>query len=169
MAEKTKIIFVCLGNIVRSPLAENMFRHLAEQRGVAEKYEIDSAGTSAYHIGESPDARMRRVAEKRGFKYSGRARQFKPSELEAFDLVIAMDQSNAEELRRMARSKEEREKIRLLLEFDPNSRPNEPVPDPYYGGIDGFENVFDLVERASMGLLDALENGKLHPRNSTNS
>jgi len=161
VSEKTKIIFVCLGNIVRSPLAENMFRHLAEKRGVADRYEVDSAGTSAYHVGESPDPRMRRVAEQRGFRYDGRARQFTPPDLAKFDLVIAMDQSNASELRRMARTKEEREKIHLLLEFDPQSSPGDAVPDPYYGGIDGFGKVFDLVERASRGLLDALENGKL--------
>jgi len=161
LAEITRICFVCLGNIVRSPLAENMFRHLAEQMEVGAKYEVDSAGTGSWHVGESPDWRMRQVAAQRGFNYDGRARQFRQSDFQEFDLIIAMDTENRANLRRLAQNTQEEAKIHLMREFDPNAAPNAPVPDPYYGGIDGFENVYDIVERSCQGLLDALENEEL--------
>jgi protein-tyrosine phosphatase len=157
----TRICFVCLGNIVRSPLGENMFRHLADQAGVADRYEVDSAGTGAWHVGESPDRRMRQVAARRGFKYDGRARQFAQSDFGRFDLIIAMDTQNRANLRRLARGADDEAKIRLMREFDPQGRANDSVPDPYYGGIDGFENVYDIVERSCQGLLEALEEGQL--------
>jgi len=157
LSDITRICFVCLGNIVRSPLAENMFRYLAEQAGVGHLYEVDSAGTGNWHVGESPDSRMRRVAAAHGFRYDGRARQFQPSDFEKFDWIIAMDTSNRADLRRMARNDDERAKIHLLREFDPGGGPNAPVPDPYYGGIDGFEEVFQIVQRSCQGLLEALE------------
>ena len=156
-----RLCFVCLGNIVRSPLAENLFLHLAEQQGVAHKYQADSAGTSSWHIGESPDTRMRRVAARHGLSYSGRARQFQESDLDRFDLVLAMDRNNYAELLRQARSDQQRKKIRLLREFDPLGGPRAEVPDPYYGGLDGFEETYQVVERSCRGLLDALEAGKL--------
>jgi protein-tyrosine phosphatase len=161
LTETTRICFVCLGNIVRSPLAENMFRHLVKQAGLAHKYDTDSAGTSGYHIGERPDRRMRRVASNHGFKYDGRARQIKLQDFEIFDLIIAMDSSNRSDLQIMAQSDAQAAKVRLMREFDPEGDPNAPVPDPYYGGIDGFENVFHLVKRSCQGLLDALEEGGL--------
>jgi protein-tyrosine phosphatase len=161
LSEITRICFVCLGNIVRSPLAENMFRHLAEQAGVGAKYEVDSAGTGSWHVGESPDRRMRQVAARRGFKYDGRARQIRQSDFQFFDLIIAMDTENRANLRRLARNADEEAKIHLMREFDPHSAPNAPVPDPYYGGIDGFENVYYIVERSCQRLLDALESGEL--------
>ena len=160
MTQTTRVLFVCLGNIVRSPLAENMFRYLAEQEGLGDKYEADSAGTSAYHVGEAPDPRMRRVAAGRGFEYNGRARQVTRGDLDDFDLVIAMDASNRDGLRNLARNQEQEDKIHLMREFDPQGGPEAPVPDPYYGGIDGFENVFNIVQRACQGLLDALEAGE---------
>lgn len=146
---------------MRSPLGENMFRHLAEKAGMADHYEVDSAGTGAWHVGESPDRRMRQVAARRGFKYDGRARQFKQSDFDKFDLIIAMDTENRANLRRLARSGEDEEKIHLMREFDSLGRPNDSVPDPYYGGIDGFENVYDIVERSCQGLLEALEEDQL--------
>lgn len=160
MSEITRICFVCLGNIVRSPLGENMFRHLAQQAGVGERYEVDSAGTGSWHVGESPDRRMRQVAAKRGFKYDGRARQFRQSDFNKFDLIIAMDADNRANLRRLASSANDEAKIHLMREFDPQGGPNAPVPDPYYGGIDGFEKVYDIVERSCQGLLDSLERGE---------
>ncbi len=146
---------------MRSPLAESMFHHLAEGAKLAHKYEVDSAGTSGWHVGEQPDRRMRRVAAGHGFKYSGRGRQFKQPDFETFDLVIAMDSDNRSNLSRLARTEEERAKIRLMREFDPQGCPTAPVPDPYYGGIDGFEEVFQIVKRSCQGLLDALEDGKV--------
>jgi protein-tyrosine phosphatase len=157
----TRICFVCLGNIVRSPLGENMFRYLAEQANVADRYEVDSAGTGAWHVGESPDRRMREVAARRGFKYGGRARQFMQSDFEKFDLIIAMDTQNRANLRRLAHSADDDSKIHLMREFDPHGRATDSVPDPYYGGIDGFENVYDIVERSCQGLLEALEENQL--------
>ena len=112
-------------------------------------------------MGESPDRRMRQVAARRGFKYDGRARQFKQSDFDKFDLIIAMDTENRANLRRLARNTDDETKIHLMREFDPQGRPNDSVPDPYYGGIDGFEKVYDIVERSCQGLLDALEQGPL--------
>lgn len=157
MSETTRICFVCLGNIVRSPLAENMFRSLADQAEVGDHYEVDSAGTSSWHVGEEPDRRMRRVAAGHGFRYSGSARQFRQQDFENFDWIIAMDSSNRNDLQSLARDDAQRAKIHLMREFDPQAVPNAPVPDPYYGGIDGFEEVFQIVKRACQGLLDALE------------
>ncbi len=138
-----------------------MFRHLAEQAGLGHKYEVDSAGTSGWHVGEEPDRRMRRVAAEHGFRYTGRSRQVTKRDFLEFDWIIAMDASNHADLSRLADSEAARLKIRLMREFDPQGSPNDPVPDPYYGGIDGFEEVFQIVERSCLGLLDALERGNI--------
>lgn len=159
MAEVIRICFVCLGNIVRSPLAENMFMHLAEKAGVADRYEIDSAGTSAWHVGEAPDSRMRRVAAQHGLRYDGRARQFKRSDFGQFDLIMAMDRENREDLRSLARSQDDVDKIHMLREFDPLGGDGAGVPDPYYGGIDGFIEAYRVIERSCRNLLKALEEG----------
>lgn len=159
--KKTSILFVCLGNIIRSPLAEHMFRYLARQRGVGEKYEVDSAGTGGWHVGESPDARMVRVAAGHGLHYDGAARQIRPSDLEQFDLIFAMDRENKASLLRMARSEQERAKIHLLREFDLFGGEQASVPDPYYEGVNGFEETYQIVERSCQGLLDELEAGSL--------
>jgi len=159
LSNLTRICFVCLGNIVRSPLAENMFRHLADRADVSSRYEVDSAGTSRWHIGERPDARMREVAARHGFQYDGRARQITKEDLEYFDLLIAMDASNKEDLYQLAQNAEQKRKIRMLREFDPEGKPDAPVPDPYYGGIEGFERVFQVIKRSCQGLLEAIEEG----------
>jgi protein-tyrosine phosphatase len=161
LSEVTKVCFVCLGNIVRSPLAENLFRHLVTGSGLSHKYQADSAGTSAWHVGEKPDSRMRRVAASHGFEYSGRARQFQTEDFDRFDLIIAMDTSNRVKLLDLAKTPGHRTKIYQMREFDPQGGPEMAVPDPYYGGIDGFEEVYQIVERSCQGLLDSLENGKL--------
>ena len=152
-----RLCFVCLGNIVRSPLAENLFLSLAEERGAADKYQVSSAGTSAYHEGESPDLRMREVARGHGLVYDGRSRQFRREDFKDFDLIIAMDAHNRSDLRRLALSVEEGEKVSLMREFDPQGGPNVGVPDPYYGGGEGFEEVYGIVERSCRGLLETLE------------
>ncbi len=161
MSDITNICFVCLGNIVRSPLGENIFRHLTEHGGVVHQYEIDSAGTAGYHIGEQPDRRMRRVAAQHGLKYTGRARQFRHRDFDHFHWIIAMDTTNQTELLLQASTPEQRVKVRLMREFDPLGGPGAVVPDPYYGGIYGFEEVYGIVERSCQGLLDALEKGEL--------
>ncbi|MEA3439688.1 MAG: low molecular weight protein-tyrosine-phosphatase [Chloroflexota bacterium] len=160
----TRICFVCLGNIVRSPLAENLFRHHAERTGAADRYVVDSAGTSAWHLGERPDARMRRVAKRRGLVYDGRARQFKSSDLDEFDLIVAMDLENADDLHRMARTIDQSDKIQLMRAFDPQAGADLSVPDPYYGGIDGFEVVYEIVERSVLGLLEELKHSDLESK-----
>ena len=160
MTEPTKILFVCLGNIVRSPLAEHMFTYLANQAGVGERYATDSAGTSAFHVGDSPDARMRRVAAKHGLIYDGASRQFVSSDFERFDLIIAMDMENRADILRLARNPEDDAKVVMMRAFDDQANPDDPVPDPWYGGIEGFEKVFIIVERSCQGLLDALQSAE---------
>jgi protein-tyrosine phosphatase len=152
-----RICFVCLGNIVRSPLAEHLFLHKARDRGLADQVQADSAGTSGWHVGEAPDARMRQVAARHGLVYDGRARQFRSSDFDHFDWVIAMDTDNQNHLVSLARNQTDRQKIHLLREFDTAGSPKASVPDPYYGGIDGFEEVFRVIERSVEGLLDALD------------
>jgi len=160
LSQVVRICFVCLGNIVRSPLAEGLFNEFAKERGVNHKYSVDSAGTGDWHVGEPPDWRMRRVASRHGLHYDGRARQFRPQDLENFDLIVAMDTENREDLLEMCNSLEERHKIRLLREFDPFGGANASVPDPYYGGMDGFEEVYGIVARSCQGLLEHLEPGR---------
>lgn len=157
MEPKTRICFVCLGNIVRSPLAEHLFNHMAKERGVAYKYEARSAGCGAWHVGESPDPRMRQVAARHGVVYDGVACQFQRSDFERYDLILAMDLENKAHLVNIARTPAEREKVHLLREFDPRGGKDQSVPDPYYGGIDGFEKVYKIIERSLRGLLDHLE------------
>lgn len=158
--EPTRILFVCLGNIVRSPLAESLFRHLAEEAGLGDKYVVDSAGTAAYHVGDPPDRRMRQVAAQRGLEYTGSGRQVHPNDFHEFDLVVPMDSSNYADLMAIA-PPAAKEKIRLMREFDPEAGDDKDVPDPYYGGIEGFEHVYDLVERSSRELLRRLEDGEV--------
>lgn len=158
----TRILFVCHGNICRSPMAEGMFRHLAHQHGRAAQYFIDSAGTHAEHIGEPPDHRMQATARRHGVTLSGRARQVSASDLDHFDLVIAMDRWNLRNLERLARDNAERAKIRLLRHYDPTA-PDADVPDPWYGGPEGFEEVYDIVERSCTHLFNTLETHAQRP------
>lgn len=149
--EKTSVLFVCMGNICRSPTAEGVFRHHVSVGGLGEYIEIDSAGTHAYHVGEPPDRRARAAAERRGISLEDiRARRVHADDFERFSYIIAMDQDNLEILKEQAEAVH-RDKLRLFLEF--SSGPEKEVPDPYYGGATGFERVLDLVEDASRGLL----------------
>jgi protein-tyrosine phosphatase len=155
--EKIRICFVCLGNIVRSPLAENLFRYHANKRGLNQKYEVESAGTSDWHVGDTPDYRMAKIATRRGVNLNGTAKQFKKADFDRFNLIIPMDYNNRSFLKRMIDRQEDENKIHLLREFDPEVDSNLEVPDPYYGGISGFEEVYDIIERSVVGLLDTLE------------
>lgn len=161
LSEVIRVCFVCLGNIVRSPLAEHMFRQMTRDAGLNGRYQVDSAGTGAWHIGEPPDSRMQQVAARHGLRYSGKARQFVLGDFQAFDWIIAMDTENRSRLLQLATSPEEAAKVRLLRTFDPQGGPNAVVPDPYYSGIEGFENVYHIVERSCRGLLWALEAGEM--------
>ena len=158
-----RLLFVCLGNICRSPTAEGVMRSLVEREGLAGQIELDSAGTGAWHAGSSPDARARGAARGRGIELEGRARRVGPEDFERFDLLLAMDEENARELRALARDESERAKVRLLREFDPDSaaRGDLEVPDPYYGAAGGFEEVLDLVQAACEGLLAEIRSGTL--------
>ena len=155
------ICFVCLGNIVRSPLAEHLFRQHAAQAGLEGQYQVASAGTGTWHLGESPDARMRRLAARRGLNYDGRARQFRREDLDRYDLIVPMDMENRIDLLRLASTPAQQAKIHLLREFDPHGGPRLSVPDPYYDGVDAFEEVYDMIDRSVKALLDSLQAGKV--------
>ena len=136
-----------------------MFRHLVEERGISNKFQLDSAGTSAYHVGEAPDRRMRQVAAEHGFKYTGQARQFRREDLINRDLIIVMDKNNRQILASLAEDQAQINKIRMMREFDPQGDGNLDVPDPYYGGVEGFQETFQIVKRSCEGLLEVLESG----------
>jgi protein-tyrosine phosphatase len=155
MAQQTSVLFVCTGNICRSPTAEAVLRRMVEEAGVARRFVIDSAGTHGYHEGEPPDTRAQAAARSRGYDLSPiRARSLRKADFTRFDWLIAMDESHYEILVRGATTAY-RHKVRLMLEFARNAA-GRNVPDPYYGQLDGFERVLDLIEDAARGLLERL-------------
>lgn len=153
-----RVLFVCLGNICRSPTAEAVFRAKVAARGLLGEIEIDSAGTGGWHAGNAPDRRAVAEGERRGVSMSGRARQVSASDLRDFDLIIAMDESNRRDLLALATDDQIRERIQLLRDWDPEAAGHDrAVPDPYYGGDREFAEMFDIVERACDGLIADLE------------
>jgi protein-tyrosine phosphatase len=158
-----RLLFVCLGNICRSPTAEGTMRKLISEAGLEDQIELDSAGTGAWHVGERPDRRATAAARGRRIELEGRARQVERSDFEEFDLLLAMDRANLRDLRALAHGEVERAKVRLLREFDPSSAGDNAldVPDPYYGGEEGFDEVLDLVGAACAGLLEQIRAGTL--------
>ena len=151
--DKVSVLFVCLGNICRSPTAEEVFRHLVEERGLSERVVIDSAGTGSWHIGKPPDPRTIAAAGRRGYDLSAlRARKVAEQDCAEHDFVIVMDTSNYETVSALCPDGE----VHRLLDFAPD-HPERDVPDPYYGGEDGFDEVLDMIEEASAGLLAAVE------------
>lgn len=150
--ENYRLLFVCLGNICRSPIAEGVFAHIAAEAGLGHAFVVDSAGTGAWHVGNPPDPRARAAAAARGIGISHlRARQVTREDFSDFDLILAMDRDNLETLRRLAKGNPG-DRAKLFLDFAPAAGLRE-VPDPYYGGPQGFEEVLDLIEAASRGLL----------------
>lgn len=145
-----RVLAVCLGNICRSPAAEAAIAEAASRAGV--DIEVDSAGTGAYHIGEPPDERMRRAAIEAGLSISGRARQFEPADFDRFELIVVMDSTNLRDVLAQAPDEEAAERVRLFRSFDPEADDLD-VPDPYYGGADGFRRVVDMVRSAAAGLI----------------
>jgi protein-tyrosine phosphatase len=153
--KKISVLFVCTGNICRSPTAEGVFRHCVEKAGLTARIVSDSAGTHDYHVGEPPDPRAQAAARRRGYELGElRARRVRREDFELFDYVLAMDEANLSQLERLCPRKHTH-KLKLFLEFGDGS-PRE-VPDPYYGGPEGFERVLDLVERAAQRLLRHLD------------
>ena len=152
----TRLLFVCLGNICRSPSAENIMNYLLEQRSLQTQVSCDSAGTSSYHIGSSPDGRMTAAAKKRGIQLVGQARQFTAKDLEQFDLILAMDDSNYRNILALDSAGKYKHKVKRMCEFC-QEYPDREVPDPYYGGVDGFDYVIDLLLDACGGLLEEIE------------
>jgi len=158
-----KILFVCLGNICRSPTAEGVMRRLVADAGLEDRIELDSAGTGGWHVGAAPDPRATAAARERGIALEGAARQVRPGDFDDFDLILAMDGSNLRALRRLAPDEQARAKLHLLREFDPASvgDPDLDVPDPYYDSARGFQIVLDQVQAACAGLLERVRQGKL--------
>ena len=150
-----KLLFVCLGNICRSPSAENVMNRLIQQAGLADQIECDSAGTSSYHIGSQPDRRMNVAAKLRGIELVGHARQFTKADFEEFDLILAMDRDNYEGICALDRSGRYGQMVRLMCDFCTRHTLRE-VPDPYYGGEEGFNQVIDLLFDACEGLLNCV-------------
>ena len=156
MAEQ-RLLFVCLGNICRSPAAEGVFLHLLAQEGLTERFVVDSAGTGGWHVGRPADRRMRAAAERRGIDLPSRARQLEPGDLLRFDRVLTMDDDNLQAVQAMARQLGEPD-LALIEPMTSHCRRfrAREVPDPYYGGEEGFEHVLDLLEDACGGLLESL-------------
>lgn len=155
--DSKKILFVCLGNICRSPAGEGVMRSIVEERGKAHGWEIDSAGTGGWHIGEQPDRRMRIHARQRGLELNHRCRKVTASDFDEFDLILAMDDNNLQDLRRLAPSLEAARKIMPMAAFIDESMGFDYVPDPYYEGAEGFERVLDLLENGCQNLYYLLE------------
>jgi protein-tyrosine phosphatase len=154
----TKLLFVCLGNICRSPAAENIMNHLAAKADIAGQIECDSAGTSDYHISHPPDQRMQAAAAKRNIPMIGSARQFTKADFTTFDLILAMDLENYHNILALDPQEQYRHKVKVKLMCDfASHHPDKEVPDPYYGGADGFDYVIDLLTDACGGLLFQLE------------
>lgn len=155
-----RVLFVCLGNICRSPTAEGVFRHVVQRASLADYIEIDSAGTHAYHIGEPPDRRAQAAAARRGVDLSGlRGRQATRRDIEEFDYILAMDRENLRNLQAICPPGLE-PKLRLFLEFA-DQRVDKEVPDPYFGGESGFDRVLDMIDDAARGLLEDIR--QRHP------
>ena len=161
--EKVRVLFVCMGNICRSPTAEGVFRHLVQQAQMQDVIEIDSAGTHAYHVGDAPDMRAQSAALKRGIDLSRQiARRVRLEDFEQFDYILAMDLDNLEHLQSWCPPGQEH-KLSLFLEYASDLGERE-VPDPYYGGASGFDRVLDLIETASRSLLETIRQQHLDSR-----
>lgn len=151
-----KLCFVCLGNICRSPTAEGLFIHKVRQEGFESYFYIDSAGTAAYHVGEEANSKSQETANKHGVHLPSRARKFEYADFEEFDLILAMDKENFSNIHDLDRRDRFSYKIKLMRDFDPTPE-NGSVPDPYYGGLQGFEDVFQILDRSCDALLDELK------------
>ena len=150
------ILFICLGNICRSPAADGIMRHLVSERGLDGEFLIDSAGIGSWHVSQLPDHRMRRQGERHGYYFDHRARQFSAADFDRFDLVVVMDQENFYDVSRQARTDADRRKIVRMSDYLQHHPGQSTIPDPYYGGERDFEYVIELLEDACAGLLQKL-------------
>lgn len=152
----TSILFICLGNICRSPAAEGIMKHIVEEKGVADAFEIDSAAIGPWHIGELPDSRMRRCGAGHGYTFNSRARQLTSEDFGRFDLIIGMDHENIRAIKAKARNHDDEQKIRLMADYLRHHPNHSTIPDPYYGGERDFELVIELLEDACEALAEEL-------------
>ncbi|MDA8975369.1 low molecular weight phosphotyrosine protein phosphatase [Akkermansiaceae bacterium] len=151
----TSVLFVCLGNICRSPAGENVFRHMVKEAGLNDRIHCDSAGTTGYHTGNDPDARMSRTIRNRGYEVTGFSRQISLRDFKDFDLILTMDEVNYTNVIALTKNDEQRARVKRFTDFCTEHEEKE-VPDPYYGGDQGFELVADMIEDGSRGVLDSL-------------
>lgn len=157
--DKTAILFVCLGNICRSPAAEGIMKQLIEDKKMSDKYYVDSAGMGGWHEGELPDARMRQHGSKRGYNFCSRARQFKADDFDAFDYIVVMDDQNYADVMSKALTDKDAQKVVRMSDYLQHFSHYDHVPDPYYGGASGFELVLDLLEEGCKELFASIEQG----------
>ena len=161
MEEKEyRVLFVCLGNICRSPAGEGIFKKIVRQQGLNNRITVDSAGTSGYHNGDLPDHRMRQHGARRGYKFDSLSRKFMANDFDDFDLIIAMDDSNYDNIMRLSLDLDGEKKVHRMTDFS-TKYVHDHIPDPYYSGADGFELVLDLLEDACEGLLERIKQGEL--------
>lgn len=158
--EKQKILFVCLGNICRSPMGETVMRKLVDDKGLGSMFEIDSAGTAGYHIGDMPDMRMQQAARTRGYRMTSRARKVSVADFDYFDIILAMDDANYDDLCCLAPTLEAKAKIHRMAKFCRKHNADH-IPDPYYGGTAGFAHVIDLLEDGCAELLRQITEGEI--------
>ncbi len=153
---KQRILFICLGNICRSPAADGIMHHLVDEAGMADDFYIDSAGIGSWHVGQLPDHRMRRHGERHGYQFTHRARQFTAADFDRFDLIAVMDHENRQDVMRQARSETDRQKVIAMSDYLCHHPGQQTIPDPYYGTDRDFEFVIELLEDACAGLLKQL-------------
>lgn len=151
-----RILFICLGNICRSPAADGIMHHLVEERGLSEEFYIDSAGIGSWHVGQLPDRRMRQCGVRHGYVFDHRARQFSPADFDRFDLIVVMDEENYRDVARQMRSEADRKKVVRIRDYFRSHAGQQTVPDPYYGTDRDFDFAVELLEDACAGLLDAV-------------
>lgn len=156
MSDPQKLLFVCLGNICRSPAAEGIMKQLVQSRGLADDFHIDSAGIGSWHAGQLPDRRMRQHGAAHGYNFDSRARQIRRDDFDRFDHIIVMDHENLSDVTALARNEQDRSKILCMADYLQHHPGQRTVPDPYYGGDRDFELVIELLEDACEGLLHAL-------------
>lgn len=152
-----RILFICLGNIIRSPLAEYIFKDIVKNNRTDGQFFIDSAGTSAYHIGKMADLRMRSIAAENGIVYTGKGKQFSLKDFNNFDLIVVMDKNNKEDILAQAINNRSKDKVVMLRTFDPQGNSELEVPDPYYGDLTGFQEVFTIIKRSCDGLYNSFQ------------